>query len=334
MESINLLSGIRTKKVAGQYEGQPFWSKKTTWLGLAVLVVVGIVGYVLTMTPFASVTENTTKGTSSGGNSKVGGCDSLKPHEPTVLIYNRVPKAGSSSMTHLLSKLSSKNGFKMLGWFDLPSHDYDAVQKAVNEALKKGRKTVIAQHFHFPEIINKKVAYINVVREPVSRCTSQYYYLRYGDRNEKDRRKVLDKFGDLSIDECIDTGKYDSCFNCDGFKQSLFFCGKDGGPCKGSKPSDILDTAKRTIDSQYTVGAIEDFEGTVAVMEKLYPSFFKGGLELLKKVKPQRVTQGVTKEYVKPSEASKEVIQGLLKQDVELYDYVVSKLEHMKQCLL
>lgn len=328
MESLNLLSGNNTKKVAGQYEGQQtFCSKKTTWFGVVVLVIVVLVGYLVFM-PSAPVA-------SSASQIQSVECNSYsREREPTVLIYNRVPKAGSSSMTNLLSKLSSKHGFKMLGWFDLPSHDYDAVEKAVNDALKRGKKTVIAQHFHFPEIINENVAYINVVREPVSRCTSQYYYLRYGDRKEEDRKKVLDKYGDLTIDECIDTGAYDSCFNCDGFKQSLFFCGRDGGPCKTYKPNDILDRAKRTIDSHYTVGAIEDFEGTVAVMEKLYPSFFKGGLELLKKVKPQRVTQGVTKEYIKPSNASRDVIQDLLKQDVELYDYVVNKLEHLKQCLL
>lgn len=339
MESINLLSGNNTKKSVGQYEAHSFFcSKKTVWLGVVVLVVVGLVGYAFTMTPTASsATQSTSKEvqTMVDKDKETGGfCGSLTPREPTVLIYNRVPKAGSSSMTNLLSKLSSKHGFKMLGWFDLPSHDYESVQKTVREALKTGKKTVIAQHFHFPEIINDDVAYINVVREPVSRCTSQYYYLRYGDRNEKDRRKVLDRFGDMSIDECIGTGTYDSCFNCDGYKQSLFFCGRDGGPCKSYKPKQILEKAKRNIDLHYTVGAIEDFEGTVAVMEKLYPSFFGGGVELMKKVKPQRVTQGVTKEYIKPSNASKEIIQGLLEQDVALYKYVVNKLDHVKECLL
>lgn len=332
MESINLLSGNKTKKGVAQYEdSSSLCSKKAIWFGVAALLCVGTIGYVLTRTPFISTTYN-----SVGETTRVAGdaCPSYPRREPTVLIYNRVPKAGSSSMTSLLNKLSSKHGFEMLGWFDLPSHDYDAVQKAVGRALDKGKKTVIAQHFHFPEILDDRVAYINVLREPIARCTSQYYYLRYGDRKEKDRKKVLDKYGDMSIDECVETGDYHSCFNCDGYKQSLFFCGRDGGPCKTYEPKDILDRAKKVIDSHYTVGAIEDFEGTVAILEKLYPGFFEGGVELMKKVKPQRVTQGVTKEYIKPSNASKEIIKDLLEQDMTLYEYVLEKLEHLKQCLL
>ena len=277
---------------------------------------------------------------SSGSNSEAQNLNSERdvksichPKEPTVLVYNRVPKAGSSSMTNLLSKLSSKNNFDMLGWFDLPSHDYDAVRDAIQKALKSNKKTVIAQHFHFPELVDgDRVGYINVMRNPISRCTSQYYYLRYGDRSEKDREKILEKFGDLSIDDCINSGNL-TCFNCEGWRQAIFFCGRDGGVCKQMSADSILERAKSTIDVHYTVGAIEDFEGTVKVMEKLYPSFFKGGMDILAKVKPQRVTKGI-EQYIPPSEDSKKVIQGILRQDMDLYKYVVDKLEIMKQTCL
>lgn len=331
MESLNLLSGKPTKKTSE--EAAWYQRPKTVGVvvGLVLLLVVG--GYALTTIPLESVRptrDNKQKSTESTTKRDTSACT---PKDPLVLIYNRVPKAGSSSMTNLLSKLSSKHGFKMLGWFDMPSHDYEAVQKAVKEALKTNTKTVIAQHFHFPEIIDDRVAYINVLRHPVSRCTSQYYYLRYGDRDEKDRKKVIDQFGDLSIDDCIDSGEYDRCFNCKGWKQSLFFCGRDGGECKSLSPNSILERAKQVIDDEYTIGAIEDFEGTVAVMEKLYPSFFKGGLDLLKKVKPQRVTTGI-KEYIPPSDVSKKIIEDLLDQDMQLYTYVLDRLDALKkQCL-
>ena len=256
-----------------------------------------------------------------------------QPKEPTVLVYNRVPKAGSSSMTSLLNKLSSKHDFDLVGWFDMPSHDYEKVREVIQTALKKNRKTVVAQHFHFPELVDgDRVAYINVLRDPVSRCTSQYYYLRYGDRDEKDRQKIIDRYGDLSIDECIQSGNR-SCFNCEGWKQSIFFCGRDGGLCKKMSPNMILDKAKATIDAHYTVGVIEDFEGTVGVLERLYPSFFQGGVELLRKVTPQRVTKGI-KEYIPPSEESKEIIRGMLYQDIHLYVYVQSQLDQLKRMCL
>lgn len=350
MEQNHLLSGVNTRKVDPSSGSGRATARKTVWLVLLVVAVAGVVGYALTTTPLETVKVRIHDGDkeqtgphetapsrtpSPVATEPTDECSRLKttPRDPLVLLYNRVPKAGSSSMTSLINKLSSKHKFKMLGWFDLPSHDFDAVQAAVQEALAKGEKTVIAQHFHFPEIIHEDVAYINVLREPVARCTSQYYYLRYGDRREEDRKKVLDKYGNLTIDECIDSGNQATCFNCDGWKQSLFFCGPDGGDCRDFSPTKVLARAKEVIDSHYVVGIIEDFEGTVAVMEKLFPTFFGGGLELMKKVKPQRVTQG-SSSYVPPSNSSIPAIKSLLKQDEELYAYVKKNLDAYKACLV
>ena len=367
-EQNHLLTGKNTRKLEpgaalNSLTQTSSLRKKTIWFVLLVVAVAGVIGYALTMTPLEAIQKDTkdTKVTKERRDphpiesteaieatdappstttkqtkpATKGTCAQLntQKRDPTVLIYNRVPKAGSSSMTSLISKLSSKNDFRLLGWFDLPSHDFEAVQAAVHDALAKGEKTVIAQHFHFPEIIHEDVAYINVLREPVSRCTSQYYYLRYGDRRKEDRKKVLDKFGDQTIDECINSGKYDVCFNCDGWKQSLFFCGPDGGECGDMSPNEVLSRAKQVISAHYVVGVIEDFEGTVAVMEKLFPSFFEGGLELLKKVKPQRVTQG-SSSYVPPSNSSIAVIKTILDQDEQLYGWVKGNLDWYKQCVL
>lgn len=353
-EQNHLLTGKNTRKAEPSASSSSSTgtqgSSRIYWLVLAVVAVAGVIGYALTMTPLESV-SNSSKQTrtsaeehdhhhhaaasSPSSSSSTLSCAEVKTkaRDPMVLIYNRVPKAGSSSMTSLINKLSSRHGFKLLGWFDLPSHDFEAVQAAVHDALSKGEKTVIAQHFHFPEIVHEDVAYINVLREPVARCTSQYYYLRYGDRREEDRKKVLSKYGDQTIDECIDSGKSDTCFNCDGWKQSLFFCGPDGGECGDLSPSEVLDRAKQVIDAHYVVGVIEDFQGTVAVMEKLFPTFFEGGLELLKKVKPQRVTQG-SSNYVPPSDRSVAAIKKILDQDEQLYAWVTANLARYKSCLL
>ena len=352
MEQNHLLSGVNTRKVDPASESGRTTTRRTVWFVLLVVAVAGVVGYALTTTPLETVktgsrtvtkehmgagAEPPSRTPSPVATEPTDRCSqpglNKTPRDPLVLLYNRVPKAGSSSMTSLINKLSSKHNFKMLGWFDLPSHDFDAVQAAVQDALAKGEKTVIAQHFHFPEIVHEDVAYINVLREPVARCTNQYYYLRYGDRREEDRKKVLDKYGDLTIDECIDSGNQATCFNCDGWKQSLFFCGQDGGECGDFSPNEVLVRAKEVVDSHYVVGVIEDFEGTVAVMEKLFPTFFEGGLELLKKVKPQRVTQG-SSSYVPPSNSSISAIKSLLKQDEELYAYVKKNLDAYKACLV
>lgn len=325
VESFNLKMETRSRDVVTRFIQ---WNRGTTIVVLVLLGAAIFAGYSLINDPIGIDTNKNDIFQEEEAKKKEIEVV-CRPKEPTVLVYNRVPKAGSSSMTNLLSKLSKKHGFEMVGWFDMPSHDYESVRDAIQSALKTNKKTVIAQHFHFPEYVDgDRVAYINVMRNPISRCTSQYYYLRYGDRDIEDRKKILEKYGDASIDDCIRSGNL-TCFNCEGWKQSIFFCGRDGDICKKMPPNMILERSKTNIDAHYTVGVIEDFEGTVSVMEKLYPSFFKGGLELLGKVKPQRVTKGI-EEYIPPNEESKKVITSILQQDMELYDYVSSKLQTIK----
>jgi hypothetical protein len=112
------------------------------------------------------------------------------PLDPQVIIYNRIPKAGSTTIITLLRRLSWANGFNLS--MPMPYYDHTAARQAILDAIASGNRTVVCNYFNFPEILyGDSIAYVNVMRDPVDRCTSEYYYLRYGDRNRDLKRDIL-----------------------------------------------------------------------------------------------------------------------------------------------
>lgn len=245
------------------------------------------------------------------------------PLHPKVIVYNRIPKAGSSTLIELLRTMSKANKFRVL--LPSPKHDPVAARNAIVYALESNTTSVIVQHFHFPDIIDDRLAYINVMRNPVDRCVSAYYYLRYGPRGESAKATALRRYGNMTLEACLDRpyGELEQCFNCPSQGQARFFCGPENGICDRPQADEMLRRAWFTMQTQYFVGTTEDLEKTVYVMESLYPEFFRGmGVELSKQP-PLRVNAD---SYEPPSKRTRKKIESWTAVDTELYRRVVKKL--------
>lgn len=101
------------------------------------------------------------------------------PRHPQIMVYNRIPKAGSTTLLVLLDKLAVANDFDVV--MPTPYYDHPAALASIGAALASGRRTLVCNHFNYPELQygGGQVAYMNVMRHPVDRCTSVYYYLRW-----------------------------------------------------------------------------------------------------------------------------------------------------------
>eukprot|EP00045_Choanoeca_perplexa_P012674 m.139685 g.139685 ORF g.139685 m.139685 type:complete len:254 (-) comp16094_c0_seq5:2175-2936(-) len=164
--------------------------------------------------------------------------DECIPFHPNSVFYNRVPKAASTSLKTLASNRSIANGYLHIssrvyndrGFFEAAEEE-ENINRIANIFNKDG-KVLYDQHIRYLNLTAygvKQPAYINMVREPVGRLVSTYYFARTGTHSKRDQiRALLGEQADWSINECIERSE-----ECRWFSQRLdhfnlmtrFFCG-------------------------------------------------------------------------------------------------------------
>lgn len=131
--------------------------------------------------------------TSSYG--KLSGDQSINYHTNSstqnVLIYNRVPKTGSQTMRSILVSMSQRNQFRSLINRHYASYSKTKVQeqqfvKRISGLELQGAKTLLDGHFYFVNcqhyLQDARWVWFNMVRHPVDRFISDFYYLRSYER--------------------------------------------------------------------------------------------------------------------------------------------------------
>lgn len=197
--------------------------------------------------------------------------------EPSVLVYNRIPKAGSTTFMALAKKLSAQNGFKMIT--PEPYFDHVKLRRAIFNAISSQTRTLIVNHFFFPEILySDRVAYMNMMRDPVNRTVSDYYYLRYSTRRGKKAITYREQFGDISIDDCYSRRtKYSGKCEIQANYQASFFCGMESHICHHDGNAQLKrDLAMENMERYFSIGVEERYEETLEMLEITYPHFFNG----------------------------------------------------------
>lgn len=241
------------------------------------------------------------------------------PRRPQVLVYNRIPKAGSSTMIALIQELAKRNDFDFV--LPVPYYDHTAARGAIFDALASGRRTLVCNHFNFPQLLYAdRVAYMNVMRKPVDRCTSLYYYTRYGDRSRALKAEVLARYGNQSLDDCMarPAVEHAACFNCPPAEQALAFCGHEDGDCTRAAHEVVLSRAWANLQAHYFVGVTEHLDATVEALTTIFPDFFAGAPNVLSTLPEQKVTH-TRSEYLEPSAASQAAMAVWASPDEELY---------------
>merc|ERR1712008_62529 len=176
---------------------------------------------------------------------------------------------------------------------------------------------------NFEEFDKQNPIYMNMVRHPVERVISWYYYIRqnwYQIRVDKDTNFTTLKNADTSptyfkntYEECFN-GKLKECmypldnsihhggFGGSHFSQISFFCGMKP-ECDIFGSEDGLKLAKSNVEKYYSVvGILEKWNESLQVMEHYIPRFFKNAGKTYKdymKDKPRNknnIKQKVSKE--------------------------------------
>ena len=148
--------------------------------------------------------------------------------ERVLIIYNRVPKCGSTTMGFLLDVLKkpTKHYYKVENQIKPgQKHGFKTLQEEnswLSDIQNHSKPTVIVRHQFYTEIRKeivpeKKILWINLVRDPVDQFISGYYYMRHGflknvnktktDDYKKNRLSHIDLVTqNMTVDECIKNG--------------------------------------------------------------------------------------------------------------------------------
>ena len=101
-----------------------------------------------------------------------------------MLVYNRVPKCSSTSMYKLIKALSLRNNFTFsLARADDIRNELRSVEKE-RELVKAVRglpkRAVYVRHMYNPDwaSLGLEVNLVNMVRDPISRMASWFYFIR------------------------------------------------------------------------------------------------------------------------------------------------------------
>ncbi|XP_021949197.1 heparan sulfate 2-O-sulfotransferase 1 isoform X2 [Folsomia candida] len=205
----------------------------------------------------------------------------------SVIIYNRIPKTGSTSLMGIAYELCSKNLFSVIHLNTTKNSHVltpaDQIRFAQNISNWMERRPAI-YHGHLGYLdfdslgVNLRPLYINVVRDPLERLISYYYFLRFGDnfRPEVVRKRKGNK---ETFDECVTRGGTD-CDPVNLWMQIPFFCGHHSA-CWEPGNTWALQQAKANLAKSYfLVGTTENILEFVTLLEASLPRFFRGALKL------------------------------------------------------
>lgn len=210
------------------------------------------------------------------------------PDDDIVVIYNRIPKTGSTSFIKIVNKIHHKNQFSTL-YLNISKKRMRLAEEAwiVRNIShwKEIRPVLFHGHFGFPSFqrigSSFQPIFINIVRDPLERLVSFYYFLRHGDdfRPGKKRSRMGDK---TTIDECVKQKGRD-CSPEKLWLQIPYFCGYNP-QCWSPGSKWALNEAKRRLaDSYFLVGVSEEMEKFILVLDYTLPQIFKGAAEVYAK---------------------------------------------------
>jgi len=258
---------------------------------------------------------------------------STKSH---ILIYNRVPKCGSSTVEGVLKDLSRRNNFSFhvsTNWWSQVLNPNEEEQ-LVDQLTKMGENgpVIYDRHFFTLDIVRQQennFEWINFVREPVSRMVSLYYYLRKPARWNSKKNRPPETWFEKSLDACVLEGDAE-CQAGFGFQelQLSYFCGSNR-QCMDPSSRTGLQLAKYNIETRYAVvGVMEELQISLAVLEEILPGWFRGATKT-KKGNAHRNSNS----YEKPSNDTLRELEKRLSLDIELYLFAKQRLLNMHESM-
>ncbi|XP_039486423.1 heparan sulfate 2-O-sulfotransferase pipe isoform X3 [Drosophila santomea] len=266
-----------------------------------------------------------------------------------TLFFNRVTKSGSEKMMELLKILGKRLNFEarrdVEGFYEVViMHDSYAKNFVRTEVFNSSKASSYTKHvafLDFDQLDEPWPIYINLVRDPVERLVSWFYYVR-APFHLAERKEM---FGDAIVLPSIDWLKKDfnRCIEerdpeCvyeqmelgnlgDHRRQSLYLCGQNMAVCMPFNSHEAMQRAKKNVEEHYAVvGTWEDTNTTLSVLEGYIPRFFTGAKDEYYALK--KSLGNVNRNTYRPriSDKARAVLSQNLTREIELYQFIRHRL--------
>ncbi|EDV40940.1 uncharacterized protein Dana_GF10764, isoform A [Drosophila ananassae] len=266
-----------------------------------------------------------------------------------TIFFNRVTKTGSEKMMELLKILGKRNDFVARrdaeGLYEVvimdPVYAKNFIHSDILNETKANTYTKHVAFIDFTALDEPWPIYINMVRDPIERLVSWFYYARapwyWAERREtfgdaiqmpdinwlkKDFNQCIEEHDPECVYEQMEMGNLG-----DHRRQSLFFCGMRTDICMPFNSHEAMQRAKKNVEKRYAVvGTWEDTNTTLTVLEGYIPRFFEGAKEEYYKMRD--VLGNFNKNQFRPtlSDRARAVLSKNLTREIELYQFIRHRL--------
>ena len=250
-----------------------------------------------------------------------------KLHTTRRMIYNRVPKCGSVTMWNLMSRVSRKNHFHTVASsiYDPPWVDEEEQKRTVVHVNGLREPFIYNRHLcflDFPKFGYQMPVYVNLIRHPVDRFVSSYYYQR-----DLGKKKLTEEEYNVDINGCLERN-FTECTLKGTFMLIPFFCGH-GKECL-QRTRGALGKAKENAVLYYgAVGLTEDFESFLKVLGCVIPHYFEG-IDKIYKGKNANKTKD---KGAFLTEANAKRLAQHMELEIEFYQFIKDRFYFLKQRL-
>ncbi|KAJ8025251.1 Heparan sulfate 2-O-sulfotransferase 1 [Holothuria leucospilota] len=246
----------------------------------------------------------------------------LKPINGTnvTILHNAVPKTGSRTLELFLRLLGTRR-MSLLHCYTFPpniSKNADQIRDFVG-SMKQGSYT--RGHFPFTNVSRwySNTRYINIVRPPIQRLLSNYYYDLYGDKQQNQSPS----FHEPTLDECLEK---EVCFIkvYSYYKQTTLrtFCGQD--PRCNQYTRWTLEKAIENARKYLFIGVTNQLNESISILETLLPDLFNGLTKLFLAGSGQVTSDFKTVKKMQLQNKSLEFLQRDMDLEFEFYQFVLN----------
>jgi hypothetical protein len=229
-----------------------------------------------------------------------------------VLIFLHIPKAGGSTLHRIIEKQYEPSTI-----FTIPSFysSKEEFRQAAEFQLKEIKVLKGHMFFGLPDVLPNPSTYITLLRDPVERIISHYYYvlrtpIHYLYKDVKAKNMSLKEYACSGLSVELDNG------------QTRLISGFNFLDHSQPASQEMLEVAKQNLKSQFAVvGIVEDFNKTLMLLKKEF------GWKM-----PFYVKENTTKNRLLKERVSKETLDVIKKHnelDIELYRYAKDIFEDL-----